>query len=85
MDLVKTRLQIQGELGSSLYSRNTQYRGFFSTFVGIIREEGLLRLWTGIAPAIARHSIYTGLRMGTYEHLRDNVLGKNPDGTFPLW
>ena len=36
----------------------------------IIRREGAMALWTGVAPAITRHYIYTGIRMGAYEQIR---------------
>jgi len=29
--------------------------------------------------------VYTGCRMGFYEWIRDNILGKNPDGTYSFW
>ncbi|OCT81334.1 solute carrier family 25 member 27 L homeolog isoform X1 [Xenopus laevis] len=29
--------------------------------------------------------VYSGVRMVAYEHLRDSVLGKRDDDTFPLW
>ena len=29
--------------------------------------------------------VYTGSRMSFYELLRERVLKKNPDGTFPVW
>ncbi|XP_063597059.1 mitochondrial uncoupling protein 4-like [Penaeus indicus] len=53
LDLAKTRLQIQGEKG--LNSNGMQpYRGLAGTGVGIIREEGALKLWQGITPAVYR-------------------------------
>jgi len=29
--------------------------------------------------------VYTGCRMGFYEWIRDHILGKNQDGTYPFW
>eukprot|EP00058_Branchiostoma_floridae_P020628 XP_002606118.1 hypothetical protein BRAFLDRAFT_125117 [Branchiostoma floridae] len=29
--------------------------------------------------------VYSGCRMGAYEWIRDNVLGREPDGSFPVW
>ncbi|XP_017324412.1 mitochondrial uncoupling protein 4 isoform X3 [Ictalurus punctatus] len=86
LDLTKTRLQIQGEYAPEKLSKsgtvNTVYRGMLSTAVGIVREEGPLKLWQGATPAIYRH---IGGRMLAYEQLRDFVLGKSEDGSFPLW
>jgi len=57
----------------------------FQTALGIVKEEGFFRLWRGITPAIYRHAIYTGVRFGAYEKMRDNVFKKNPDGSYSLW
>ena len=68
LDLVKTRLQIQGE-GVSQVTRS-QYRGMFRTMAGVVREEGITRLWQGCTPGLARHLIYSGVRMNLYDVLR---------------
>ncbi|XP_068793100.1 mitochondrial uncoupling protein 4 isoform X2 [Struthio camelus] len=55
------------------------------TAVGIVQEEGLLKLWQGATPALYRHIVYSGVRIVAYEHLRDSVLGRAEDGSFPFW
>lgn len=55
------------------------------TALGIVHEEGFWRLWRGMSTAIYRHAIYTGVRFGAYEQLRENVFKRNPDGTYSLW
>jgi len=85
LDLTKTRLQIQGEVASCGRSAAIVKQGMVRTAVSIVQEEGLFKLWQGLAPAVYRHLIYTGVRMGVYEQLRENVLGRNPDGSFPVW
>lgn len=84
LDLTKTRLQIQGEIASSRGEVLIK-RGMFRMAVGVVKEEGILQLWQGLQPALYRHYIYTGARMGVYEQVRENVFGKNPDGSFPTW
>ncbi|XP_036172058.1 mitochondrial uncoupling protein 4 isoform X4 [Myotis myotis] len=89
LDLTKTRLQMQGEaalarLGDSAREA-TPYRGMVRTALGIVQEEGFLRLWQGVTPAIYRHVVYSGGRMVTYEHLREVVFRKNEDQHYPLW
>lgn len=79
LDLTKTRLQIQGEMGGG-----GQYRGMIKTALGIAREEGLFHLWRGILPALYRHAIYTGFRMSAYEEIR-NSLTKDDKNGFPVW
>ena len=90
-DLTKTRLQIQGEGGTGPGpgpgpGGASAYRGMIRTAMGIAGEEGIVKLWQGLTPAVLRHVIYTGCRMGFYEQLRENVFGRNPiDNSFPLW
>ncbi|XP_043538811.1 mitochondrial uncoupling protein 4 isoform X1 [Chiloscyllium plagiosum] len=87
-DLTKTRLQIQGESAAHHFrggKRVTPKRGMIQTAAGIVKEEGLFKLWNGVTPAIYRHIVYSGVRMVAYEQLRDSVLHKDEDGYFPLW
>ncbi|XP_050432899.1 mitochondrial uncoupling protein 4 [Adelges cooleyi] len=84
LDLTKTRLQIQGEAVAAS-GKPTQYRGMLKTAIGIVNEEGALKLWQGIPPALYRHVVYSGIRIVSYETMRDRVLMKNPDGSFPIW
>jgi len=83
LDLTKTRLQIQGEVATS--SKPTQYRGMLKTAIGIVNEEGALKLWQGVTPALYRHVVYSGIRIVSYETMRDKLLLKNEDGSFPIW
>ncbi|XP_076460113.1 mitochondrial uncoupling protein 4-like [Babylonia areolata] len=93
LDLTKTRLQIQGEHlhraapehGGVGVKTTVPHRGMLATAVGIVREEGLRKLWQGVPPALYRHVVYSGCRMSFYEVLREKVFKKNADGTFPLW
>lgn len=86
LDITKTRLQIQGEHASKKHGRQIhQYRGMVKTAAGIVTEEGLSKLWQGLPPAVLRHFVYSGCRMGFYEYLRDYVMKKDTDGYFPLW
>ncbi|NXR32182.1 UCP4 protein, partial [Zosterops hypoxanthus] len=88
LDLTKTRLQVQGEAavrGDGGAGRAVRYRGMLRTAAGIAQEEGVWKLWQGATPAVYRHIVYTGVRMVTYEHLRDSMLGRVEDESFPLW
>ena len=78
-DIVKTRLQVQNSL------KGVPTRGIFGTATGIVREEGLLSLYKGLGPACARHLVYSGTRVVVYEAMRETVLGRSEDGSFPLW
>ncbi|XP_043825410.1 mitochondrial uncoupling protein 4 [Dromiciops gliroides] len=88
LELTKTRLQIQGEttLNRNRFAKTyVPYRGMIETTLGIIREEGFLKLWQGGISAVYRQIVYSGCRMVIYEYLRDSVFGKSKDNTFPLW
>ena len=83
MDITKTRMQIHGEIAR--HSKTPMpHRGMFATMVGIVREEGLLRLWKGLPPAVLRQVFYSGIRIPLYELIRSQ-LKRNPDGTFALY
>ncbi|KAM6965235.1 mitochondrial uncoupling protein 4 [Aplochiton taeniatus] len=88
LDLTKTRLQIQGEAALRRNAdgsvRPTAYRGMLHTALGIAREEGPLKLWQGVTPALYRHIVYSGGRMLAYEQLRE-MMGRSEDDTFPFW
>ncbi|CAK8696152.1 unnamed protein product [Clavelina lepadiformis] len=85
LDLTKTRLQIQGEVASNGHASTMVKRGMIRTAFGVVCEEGVSKLWTGLPPAVYRHIIYTGVRMIVYEQMRENVLGRNKDGSFSVW
>lgn len=88
LDLTKTRLQIQGEAAQKQHGEAGlagPYRGMVRTAVGIVQEEGLLKLWQGATPAVYRHIVYSGVRMVAYEQIRDSPLGKGDSKVFPLW
>jgi len=83
LDIVKTRLQVQGE--SSTNSSRGKSRGMFSMGAGIIREEGVFKLWQGVRPAMARHFVYTGGRFVLYDAIRERAFERNADGSFATW
>ncbi|KOB79439.1 putative mitochondrial brown fat uncoupling protein, partial [Operophtera brumata] len=41
------------------------------TVAGIAKQEGVLKLWTGLMPMFQRHAIYSGCRLIFYEKFRD--------------
>lgn len=51
MDVVKTRLQLQGELKAKA-DTSTRYRGIFHALFVIARTDGVLALQKGLAPAM---------------------------------
>ncbi|XP_017111642.1 mitochondrial uncoupling protein 4 isoform X1 [Drosophila elegans] len=85
LDLTKTRLQIQGE-GAAIPAgkSNMQYRGMVATAFGIAREEGALKLWQGVTPALYRHVVYSGVRICSYDLMRKEFT-QNGSQALPVW
>ncbi|KAI6239097.1 Cht-1 [Aphelenchoides fujianensis] len=65
LDLTKTRLQVSTK-------NPIRGGGMIRTTYKIVRKEGVTSLFYGLAPAIYRHYIYTGIRTGLYELIRNN-------------
>ncbi|KAF2074568.1 hypothetical protein CYY_004114 [Polysphondylium violaceum] len=72
IDVLKTRLQIQGEL-SSMKSGN----GLFKSTIQIIENEGFLALYKGLGPSLLRESTYSTLRMGGYDIIKGYFVDQN--------
>lgn len=87
LDLVKTRLQIQGEIANRADERlvKAPHRGMLLTTAGIVKEEGVQKLWQGVSAALVRHMIYSGSRIVTYITLKEKLFGKKKSESFPIW
>jgi len=93
LDITRTRLQIQGEKLAQQQQqqqqqqqhKGTNHRGMFRTMFGIIKEEGLMKLYQGLPPALLRHVIYTGSRLQIYEFFRGHLMARTEGEMFPVW
>ncbi|GAB2286336.1 Mitochondrial uncoupling protein 2 [Dionaea muscipula] len=65
-DLVKVRLQAEGKL--------PRYSGAIDAYMTIVRQEGLLALWTGVGANIARNAIVNAAELASYDHVKETVL-----------
>ena len=79
IDVVKVRLQLQGELGAKRV-----YSGAFNAATQIFRTEGASALWKGVSPALLRQATYGSLRYGSYEPIK-GLFGVDADGNCHLW
>jgi len=61
---VKVRFQSEGRL---LPGQKPRYSGVLNAYSTIVRQEGLLGLWTGLGPAIARNSVINAVELVTYD------------------
>ncbi|CAO2643718.1 Solute carrier family 25 member 35 [Lemmus lemmus] len=65
LEVVKTRMQLQGELKApGTYQRH--YRNVFHAFFTIGKVDGLAALQKGLAPALLYQFLMNGIRLGTY-------------------
>ncbi len=77
IDIVKTRLQLQGELSRAAGAGGAAtHKGALATAASIVRHEGLRGLYAGLAPAAVRHVFYSGTRITVYETLREWARGR---------
>ncbi|XP_046993209.1 solute carrier family 25 member 35-like [Schistocerca americana] len=66
LEVVKTRLQLQGELKArGLYA--VHYRNFFHAFYAVAKSDGILALQKGLVPALWYQLFLNGVRLGTYQ------------------
>ena len=79
LDVVKTRLQLQGELkAKGLYTVN--YKGFFHTFYTVSKADGILALQKGLIPALWYQLFLNGVRFGTYDFAEKRKLTIDESG-----
>ena len=78
LEVVKTRLQLQGEL-KARGNYAVIYRNVFHAFVAIGRVDGVFALQKGLVPAIWYQFIMNGARLGAYQWMVNRRLLTNAD------
>jgi len=81
IDVIKTRLQLQGELSKQ---KEQHYKGFLRGSIQIVRDEGLVGLYKGLAASVLREATYSTLRMGGYDLVKEYLHATDPKST-PFW
>ncbi|KAF5828058.1 mitochondrial carrier domain-containing protein [Dunaliella salina] len=71
IDIIKTRLQLQGELQGR--QQASKALGAGRVAAGIVKNEGLKGLYAGLGPAVVRHVFYSGTRITVYESARAKI------------
>eukprot|EP00316_Scyphosphaera_apsteinii_P005955 CAMPEP_0119299128 /NCGR_PEP_ID=MMETSP1333-20130426/1237_1 /TAXON_ID=418940 /ORGANISM="Scyphosphaera apsteinii, Strain RCC1455" /LENGTH=277 /DNA_ID=CAMNT_0007300451 /DNA_START=108 /DNA_END=941 /DNA_ORIENTATION=+ len=81
VDVVKTRLQMDGAGGVKLYE------GTMDCATKMVKAEGPGALFKGLPPALVRQSTYGSMRYGFYGPIRDSLGVKpgTPKHEIPLW
>ncbi|CEG49250.1 mitochondrial carrier family [Plasmopara halstedii] len=73
MEVVKTRMQLQGELAHNVTHSAApvvQYRNFAHAFYTICRTEGIYGIQRGLGPGISYQIFMNGPRLGLFEPLQ---------------
>ncbi|GES95985.1 mitochondrial carrier [Rhizophagus clarus] len=72
-EVVKTRLQLQGELARSNSNYVKPYRNIFQAFYIIVKNEGVRGIQKGLGPAYAYQLVMNGARLGLYDPIRNSL------------
>lgn len=79
LEVVKTRLQLQGELRSrGTYTRH--YRGVVQAMVAVCQADGLRGLQKGLTAGLLYQGTMNGVRFYLYSHAEDMGLTQQPGG-----
>eukprot|EP00794_Sanderia_malayensis_P015113 gene15113-16669_t len=80
LEVVKTRMQLQGEL-QARGSYKIHYRNVFHAFYTIGRVDGIRALQKGLLPGICYQAVMNGFRLGNYQAIQNAGLMRTSDGT----
>lgn len=70
LDLVKNRMQLSGMGGGK-----KEYKTSFHAFKGIVKNEGVLALYSGLSAGLLRQATYATTRLGMYTWLFEMFSG----------
>ncbi|KAJ6216212.1 hypothetical protein RDWZM_007369 [Blomia tropicalis] len=79
LEVIKTRIQLQGEL--QVRGKYTvHYRNVFHAFYTVAKIEGISALQKGLIPAVWVQFVLNGSRLGTYQFLDNHGFTRNKNG-----
>ena len=86
IDIIKVRLQLQGEgMNEKVQGRVKYYKGFIPGVIKICKEEGFKAAFTkGLPASLMREGSYSSIRLGTYETFKEVYGATDPNNT-PLY
>lgn len=76
LDLIKVRMQLQGEVAAVLSPSTFQNRtqlGMIRMGAQIIKTDGVFGLFRGVTASLGRQFVYSGSRFGIYDVLKSKV------------
>lgn len=80
-DVVKVRLQAEGRLPEGTPRR---YNGAIDAYKKIVQQEGVIGLWTGYGPNLARNCVVNATELVAYDQVSKQSLRKNTVSSLPL-
>lgn len=83
LEVVKTRLQLQGELRTR-GQYTVHYKNFFHAFYIIAKTDGILALQKGLVPALWHQVLLNGTRLGVYQFAEERKWHLKPNGEVSL-
>ena len=69
-DLAMVRMQADGRLPAPV-RRN--YSGVGNAMARMVKQDGVMSLWTGAAPTVARAMLVTAAQLATYDQIKDGI------------
>ena len=84
VDVIKVRMQLEGELKSHTPLYKRYYNGFIMGAYRILSDEGIRGWYRGITASLMRELLYGGIRLGAYEPIKELYGATDPAHT-PLW
>ena len=82
LDVIKTRMQLQGELKQS-GRYVVHYKNVFHAAYAIAHADGIVALQNGLSPALGYQLMMNGVRLGTFHILEDSGIMRTNDAVNP--
>ena len=83
LEVIKTRVQLQGELKTRGHY-TVHYKNFFHAFYVVSKNEGILSLQKGLVPALYFQFFANGVRLGVFQVIDNKGLTRNERGEIIL-
>ncbi|CAM1310879.1 Uncharacterised protein r2_g2119 [Pycnogonum litorale] len=84
IDVIKVRMQLEGELMLKGEHLTRHYSGFTKGFSYIVTHEGARGLYKGLVASLMREGSYSTIRIGAYEPMKE-LLGATDPAHTPLY
>lgn len=75
LDMVKVRMQMEAKN----LAPGAKRPGMLTTGINVVKNEGVLALWSGLGPSLARGFFFGGARLGLYTPIKGMIMGEGND------